>query len=207
LGKNRNAAERVDELDIALFNTTIEKLNKLLVSDVHNRIGTIYSDRRTGVERHLARYNDTAGWAKEYYPVAKEAGTATGTVLNVQILTAATPIADVLLGAGYLAEVQYVRAAGNGAFAANRELNVSVYDGTNHLFIYQSGVAALVGTEDGLIHPTDEFTAVATYPATRNSFDIHSGSYLHLVAVGLAAAETITVYTHMINRDAGGLRA
>jgi hypothetical protein len=103
--------------------------------------------------------------------------------------------------------VQFIRCVGNGAFAANRQLQVYLYDGTNLIPIYDSLPAALAGTEDGLIFPTDEFTSVAVYPGSRNSFDIHNGTYLRFQAVGLVAAEEIAFMIHMIAKDAGGLRS
>lgn len=171
--------------------------------DMNLDIGHL-SDARTGLHVRKSRYSTNE--LKEFYPVSPEAATNTTTVIDLVALTATSGTVTSQPAAGRVHEVEFIYAAGNGAFAANRQLDVQLFDGTNNLPIYGSGVAAIVGTEAGLIFPTDEFTAVATYPGSRNSFDIWNGTYLRFIPTGLAAAEEINIRIHWKVKDAGGLR-
>lgn len=203
MGDQRGAKEQVDELDLSLVTFRLDRRGKLLLSDVHDRLGSILSDRRTGVERFLARYDVVND--KEAYPIIKESGSSTVTVVNNTTLTAAVPVVNVAPVADHMNRVQFIRILVS-ALAAGRTLTVDLWDGTNFVRIYFSGLAGLVGAEDGLCFPTDELTAVPTYPGSRNSFDIHSGTFLRFTATGLVAAETMTFFIHMISKDAGGMR-
>ena len=205
MGNQRHAKEQVDELDLSVVTFTLDRRGKILISNVHDRAGSILSDRRTGVERYHARYSALLT-DKEYYPVSKEAGTSTEHVISHHVLDAVAPVADVIPIDDDLVNLQLIRAVCT-VFAVNRALEVNIYDGTGNVVpIYRSGAGGLAGGEDGIIFPTDELTAVPTYPGSRNSFDYHSTSWLRFTAIGLAAAEEIAIDIHQIHHDAGGLR-
>lgn len=202
--KNRDAKESVDLINLSVVTARSDETEKVYISDVLDRQGSILSDRRTGVGRHVARFDAVND--KEAYPIINEAGSNTGTVLNNTTLTAVAPVVNVQLEADRMSRVQFIRILAT-AMAAGRTLTCDLWDGTNFVRIYFSGIAAVIGGEDGLIFPTDEFTAVATYPGSRNSFDMHEGTFLRFTATGLVAAETMTFFIHMITKDTGGLRA
>lgn len=164
------------------------------------------SDERNGLHVKESRYS--ALEAKEFYPTSPEAGTSTTAVLNLVNLTAGAPQVDAQPAAGRVHGIQFIYAAGNGPFAANRRLTVYIMSpvGPVLLPIYESGAGVLTGLEVGLIFPTDDFTPVATYPGSRNSFDIWNTAYLRFMATGLAAAEEIDIWTSWKVKDAGGLR-
>lgn len=203
MANQRSAKEKVDKLDVSVITSPIDSADKVLVADVHNRQGTILSDRRTGAERHVARYDEDQD--KEWYPVGNYCNSSTVNPLNVILLTALAPVDVFLPEAGAMNEIEFMY-VDSSAFAGNRELAVVLFDGANQLPIYLSGAAALPTNTDGLIHPTDELLAGAVFPGTRNTFKVRAGAYIYCTAIGLVAAEQIAIMVHNIAYDVGGLR-
>lgn len=203
MGNQRHAKEQVDELDLSVVTFTLDRRGKILISDVHDRIGSILSDRRTGVERYLARYFE--GFDKEWYPVGSDVNINGANPLNLGLgVSTAAPINVFQPDVGFLNDIEFMYIEAS-VFAAPRQLIVRITDGVNVLPIWNSGPGALASGMAGLIHPTDE-TGLGIFPGTRNTFRVWNGSYLEAEAIGFAPGEFCVIHMHNVPKDIGGLR-
>jgi hypothetical protein len=203
---NRTSSERVSKLKHPEELADVRDYDRFKVSDVHDRLGTILSDQRDGTERHLAEYNETLD--VEFYPTAP---TKVPSAILGQQLTVAAPAAEISRPAtnDYEYDVYGIYIVAS-ALAANRDINVSLYDGTRLIPIYDSGAPPnWASGEDFLVWPVDLSTymtgAIAVIGQAPLKFN--RTMYLYGTATGLAGVETFDIYLAAIARPFGtGLR-
>jgi hypothetical protein len=205
MADQRSVRERTDALELALALVSLERHGRVQFSDVHDRLGTVYSDRRTGVERHVARFD--AALDREFYPVGNEENTVTVVERLVADAVTAGPTIDTV--AGQQIEVYGLNMSGNGAFAANRTAGARIVGpvGTVVLWI-DDGAASILGTEDLPIWPVDVSTYMtgAVDPVGMPPAIFGDGNYLEWNTAGIVGAEELYLDVLYRSRTLGGLR-